>query len=732
MDAVRRFWRTDDTHTRMDMKNNCSRFLVSLALLLSLACFAAAQDVPPASEEATVPTDVATETSTATSTVAPADGLALLDQATEAKLRVAKPEDFAKVIDLCRQAMKAGLEGENLEFCRQLLAATQIQRGLNESRLLLQGRQRPKDWAEQRDRILADLDEAVLVVNDQPQPLLRIAELNLLADGNLDENRAKRAAEVLKTVMTLSKDDPPVYALAVKLLMDTEKDPAKKEQILADAAENSDNSLIQKVYVELLFGLGRFDKGVEVLERLANISPEDRQPLEKAFQLLLLRRESELAQKVLELLKKSGMDESELTMQQIQLLEQTQKYDEAIALLDELRKKRPNDAEILMHRSDLYMRMEKYEEALKDIEAALRLRPNALRYVGRKIQIQIAQKKFDEALAAVKELRSEESDNAEYVLLETQIYLAQKDFEKAIVLMRELVEKMPQAVQWKQALLELLVEAEKYDEVIATAAQFSKDSQTAGDEADDAEATRDPFTPLLIGLLLGKKQFDKAEPLMERFIQADPDDEGRILLQAQFYLEKKDYAKSAAILEQFRAKHPEDDGLTVQLAALYTQLKKSKKAWELLEPFLEKHPEEAARLLHLKSQVMIGLNRHEEAVEALETVLKTEPDDEVSLNNLSWLLSTSPHDSIRDGKRSLELALKACELSEYKAAYILSTLAAAYAETGDFDRAIEWAKKSIELAPEDDNTKDQIESLQKELQSYENKQPFRETVEEEE
>ena len=76
--------------------------------------------------------------------------------------------------------------------------------------------------------------------------------------------------------------------------------------------------------------------------------------------------------------------------------------------------------------------------------------------------------------------------------------------------------------------------------------------------------------------------------------------------------------------------------------------------------------------------------------------------------------------------------MKACELSEYKAAYILSTLAAAYAETGDFDRAIEWAKKSIELAPEDDNTKDQIESLQKELQSYENKQPFRETVEEEE
>ena len=40
---------------------------------------------------------------------------------------------------------------------------------------------------------------------------------------------------------------------------------------------------------------------------------------------------------------------------------------------------------------------------------------------------------------------------------------------------------------------------------------------------------------------------------------------------------------------------------------------------------------------------------------------------------------------LRDGKRAIELAKQACEVTEYKQAHILSTLAASYAESGDFE-----------------------------------------------
>ena len=91
-------------------------------------------------------------------------------------------------------------------------------------------------------------------------------------------------------------------------------------------------------------------------------------------------------------------------------------------------------------------------------------------------------------------------------------------------------------------------------------------------------------------------------------------------------------------------------------------------------------------------------------------------------NNLSWVLSTSPKDDIRDGKRALELAKQAADLTDHKRAFILSTLASAYAETGDFEKARKWAKKAVELAESDEQRK----GLQDELDSYKKDEAWRE------
>ena len=80
-------------------------------------------------------------------------------------------------------------------------------------------------------------------------------------------------------------------------------------------------------------------------------------------------------------------------------------------------------------------------------------------------------------------------------------------------------------------------------------------------------------------------------------------------------------------------------------------------------------------------------------------------------------------------ERAIKLATKACEVTEYKKPHILSTLAAAYAETGDFETAAKWSGKAVELGVEDKEVDDQ---LKKELESYQQKKPWRErqTIEE--
>jgi hypothetical protein len=84
-------------------------------------------------------------------------------------------------------------------------------------------------------------------------------------------------------------------------------------------------------------------------------------------------------------------------------------------------------------------------------------------------------------------------------------------------------------------------------------------------------------------------------------------------------------------------------------------------------------------------------------------------------------MATCSEEKYRDGKRALEYAEKACELSGWKSWRELGTLAAAYAETGDFSNAMKWQEKAIELANEE-----QKQGGDEQLDLYRSHKPYRE------
>lgn len=92
------------------------------------------------------------------------------------------------------------------------------------------------------------------------------------------------------------------------------------------------------------------------------------------------------------------------------------------------------------------------------------------------------------------------------------------------------------------------------------------------------------------------------------------------------------------------------------------------------------------------------LHQPDQAIDHLRAAIQAEPDWPEPLNALAWILATDGSAHIRNGTEAVQLAKNAATLSQGKDPAILSTLAAAYAEAGQFDEAINTANQAIALA----------------------------------
>jgi tetratricopeptide (TPR) repeat protein len=116
--------------------------------------------------------------------------------------------------------------------------------------------------------------------------------------------------------------------------------------------------------------------------------------------------------------------------------------------------------------------------------------------------------------------------------------------------------------------------------------------------------------------------------------------------------------------------------------------------------------------------------RPSEAVAQYKRALELSPDDIETMNNLAWVLATSPDSLARDGARAVEVAERADSLTRNTNPIINATLAAAYAEAGRLSDAIKAAQRAIRLALSEGN-KGRADSIRPQLSSYESGQPFR-------
>lgn len=317
-----------------------------------------------------------------------------------------------------------------------------------------------------------------------------------------------------------------------------------------------------------------------------------------------------------------------------------------------------------------------------------------------------------------------------------------------------------------QAVAELLGRLGNYDDAIAKATQ-----------AIDKNPRANSLYILRGRLYHQTKQYEKAIEDLNRAIDLQPDSFIAFLDRCEVYYDKgdkdlaaKDYGlarelqgqaitaavlqritvrsegkfekaieemKRFAELDQLNAKadgRDADPDYRLQLGQSYLATNENQQCIEQLTDVIDQvgaNPRDRrmrnARFLALRTRAdaYLGIGGHEEAISDYEAALKLNSSEDGVLNNLAWVLATSPMDKVRDADRAIDLATKACKVTDYKQAHILSTLAAAYAESGDFEKAMEWSQKAVELG-NDSTSPETLVQLKNELESYRQKKPWRE------
>jgi tetratricopeptide (TPR) repeat protein len=160
-------------------------------------------------------------------------------------------------------------------------------------------------------------------------------------------------------------------------------------------------------------------------------------------------------------------------------------------------------------------------------------------------------------------------------------------------------------------------------------------------------------------------------------------------------------------------------------ALVLLQLKRTDEALTDAETLVNLTPE-TSDAYYCRGRVHLMRREYTKARTDLERALQLgqEPQREL-LNSAAWFYATCPDKAVRDGKRAVELATKACEVTKWKNAHTIDTLAAAFAEAGNFSEAIKWQSHALDLSTDPAEIRS---GMKQRLQSYQKHQAYREDL----
>lgn len=217
-----------------------------------------------------------------------------------------------------------------------------------------------------------------------------------------------------------------------------------------------------------------------------------------------------------------------------------------------------------------------------------------------------------------------------------------------------------------------------------------------------------------------KGELDKAVAEFTAAIALSPNDSFAFKCRSFVLSARGDYDMALTDLNDAIALEPRDGTAYFSRANLWRHKGDFDKALADYSKAIAIDPESASAYVN-RGTLFIEQGDNERALADYNEAIKIDPELSAAYSGRAWIMATSKVGAFRNGARAIEDAKRANLLSNWKQADQLDTLAAAYAEIGDFDEAVKYQEKAIELATNEELGK----ALRSRLILYKEGKPYR-------
>ncbi|MEP7275669.1 MAG: XrtA/PEP-CTERM system TPR-repeat protein PrsT [Betaproteobacteria bacterium] len=575
---------------------------------------------------------------------------------------------------------------------------------------------------------------------------LQALYLSALVDAQL--NSFSSAEESLRKVIARMPEDVGVRKVLATTYLRNGQPGAAIETLEPVLRRSGDDAEILRLVAESYLASGNIARGAEFYERANGIDKTSVAGKVRLAQVRLAAGETDRGLKDLESLSKSNAEQYQSDLALVMAHVQRREYDKALAAIAALEKKQPDNPLVRNLRGSVYLAMRDFKRARTSFEQALSAKANDTTAALNLAIIDVQEGKADDARKRYEAMLAKDPNNEELLLSLAQLTALTRDNpEESKAIIDKAIAAKPSSVRARLALIGYYTRLRDTRAALAAAqaaqTAFPDDmlvlealgsAQLAASEPNQAVATfarivqRQPGAPAAL-IRLAAVQFatkdyagsiDSARKALA--LQPDLPQAWGILTRAQiesgqsaaaladarklqkehsdralgFAIEgemlaaDKKWTEAAAAIAEALKRQP----LPILAASLYVSLENAGKPAEakaFADRWRRDHPTDTA-IGEVIAQQAMARKEYPTAIAQYRTILDTNPENAVALNNLAWLLSEAGDPKAR------EYAERAYRLAPFNAS-VVDTLGWTLFKTGDTARGTQLLRLASNLGP---------------------------------